>query len=103
MNQDTPGKLSKLLAQTKKLQDTGNLAAAENALRKALEASPDSIEVLQAAARFYSCEVKDPAKAAQYASACRERSAQIIAEMDEILGRRRPPAARHIGGIIGPY
>jgi uncharacterized protein HemY len=103
MNHHTRGKLLKFLTQTRKLQGIGNLAAAENALRKALEASPDSIEVLQTAARFYSREVKDSAKAAHYASACRDRAAQIIAEMDEILGRRKQPTARHIGGIIGPY
>ena len=92
-----------LLARSEQLQAAGDLSAAERSLEEALREDPENVESLYAAARFYSRAVPKPETARNYAAACRKRVLAIRAEMDEILGSREALAARHLGGIIGPY
>jgi hypothetical protein len=101
MDRPARGKLLDLLARVEELKST-DLAGAEACLQDALKLDPEDLAALQTAAHFYSRVAPNPEKARKYASACREKAAKTVAEMDELLGRKKP-AARHIGGIIGPY
>lgn len=96
-------KAIELLARSDELQAAGDLSAAESSLEEALREDPENVESLYAAARFYSRAVPKPETARDYAAACRKRAVAIGAEMDAILGSRKAPSARHLGGIIGPY
>src|SRR5258706_12284199 len=96
-----------LLNQMLQASERGDLAQAEKLLKQALDADPENMEALRHAAGFYQIVKKDPARARQYAALCRVQASAVTAQMDEILGQSgkstQPPAARHIGGIIGPY
>lgn len=100
----------KLVDQALRLQlteDGGGLPEVEKCLNEALELHPEGIEILQEAAHFYDAVQADPQKARKFAAACRNKAEQVVAEMRTILGegskKTTPSAARHIGGIIGPY
>jgi len=69
--------------------DGGDLSEVGEYLNKALDLSPDSIEVLQEAAHFYDAVVPDSRKARKYAVLCRERATKVVAEMEGIIGNRR--------------
>lgn len=104
----------KLVAEAVTLQlaeNDSDPSEVEKCLTMALDLDPGSLEALQEAARFYDSVSPDREKARKYAATCRDRAAEIIFEMEQILGRNRSghetdsklPASRHIGGIIGPY
>lgn len=100
--------ISELLAKAGAASASGDLAAAKDCLEQALRQAPEDLAVLSQAAHFYSTALPDPAKGREYAERARKRAAAIAAEMDELLARQsgskpKNPAARHIGGIIGPY
>ena len=103
MNQQARIKAVELLARSDAFEAADELSAAESSLKEALRVDPESIESLYAAARFYSRALPKPETARGYAAACRKRAVAMSAEMDDILGTREVPSARHIGGIIGPY
>lgn len=90
-----------------KASERGDSAEAEKCLKQALDLDPENMDVLRHAAGFYHIVVHDAAKARQYAILCRAQAGKVTAQMDEILGQgsdnAKPPACRHIGGIIGPY
>ena len=102
-----------LVDQAMKLQLSGggDLSEVEKCLRRALDLDPDSLAALREAAHFYDTVLPDHDKAHEYAIMCRDRAAQIVAEMEQILRGKRSEedtqgktlASRHIGGIIGPY
>jgi len=97
-----------LLAKAAEAGTHGDVALAKDCLEQALFQAPEDVAVLSQAAHFYSTALRDPAKAREYADRALERAAAIIGEMDELLASRsaskpKPPATRHIGGIIGPY
>ena len=85
----------------------GDSSEAEKYLTQALELDPDNMDALRHAAGFYHFVLHDEAKAGRYAMLCRAQAAKVTAQMDKILGQgtdqSKPPASRHIGGIIGPY
>lgn len=104
----------KMVDQALRLQlaeDGGDLSEVEKCLRMALDLDPGSLEALHEAARFYDSVSPNREKACEYAVACRDRAAQIVSEMEQIIGNKRAlhksrskaPASRNIGGIIGPY
>jgi len=66
-------------------ENGGNLSEPEECLVKAITLDPNSIEALYEAAHFYEAVVPDAIKARKYATACREKATQILAEMDGIL------------------
>jgi Tfp pilus assembly protein PilF len=85
----------------------GDTAEAEKYLNQALQLDPENMDALRHAASFHHLVLHDAARARRYAALCRAQAAKVIVQMDEILGREtdrpKPPASRHIGGIIGPY
>ena len=87
--------------------EKGDAAEAEKYLKQALELDPENMDALRHAAGFYHFVLRDPAKARHYATLCRAQAGQVTAQMDRILGqgteKPKPPASRHIGGIIGPH
>ncbi len=87
--------------------ERGDSAEAEKYLNQALELDPDNMDALRHAAGFYHFVLHDPEKARRYATLCHAQAAKVTTQMDDILGqgtdKPNPPAARHIGGIIGPY
>lgn len=87
--------------------ERGDSAEAEKYLNQALELDPENMDALRHAAGFYHFVLRDSAKARRYAHLCRAQAAKVTVQMDEILGQEdktaKPPASRHIGGIIGPY
>ena len=100
--------ISELLAKAAASSSSGDIALAKDYLEQALRQAPEDMAVLTQAAHFYSTALRDPAKAREYADRARQRAAAIVAEMDELLasqshGKPNTLAARHIGGIIGPY
>ena len=100
------------LVEAAKLQRSKDrdLSKIEECLKRALDLDADSLEALEQAALFYDSVSPDREKAQKYATACRNRAAQIVSEMEQIVREKQPqegggkqPASRHIGGIIGPY
>lgn len=93
------------------LSKDSNSSEIEKCLKMALDLDPKSLEALRQAALFYDTVSPDQEKARKYAIACRDRAAQIVSEMEQIVREKRSqggtrgkqPASRHIGGIIGPY
>jgi len=87
--------------------ERGDSSEAEKYLTQALELDPENMDALRHAAGFYHFVLHDEAKARRYATLCRAQAAKVAAQMDDILGqgteKPKPPASRHIGGIIGPY
>ena len=87
--------------------ERGDLVEAETNLQHALDLDPQNMDSLRHAAGFYHIVLRDAAKARHYAAMCRAQSTAVTAQMDGILGqgneKTKAPAARHIGGIIGPY
>lgn len=87
--------------------ERGDSGEAETYLKQALELDPENMDALRHAAGFYHFVLHDSAQARRCASLCRAQAAKVTAQMDAILGQEgdRPKtlAARHIGGIIGPY
>jgi len=87
--------------------ERGDSAEAEKYLQEALALDPENMNALRHAAGFYHFVLRDTTKANHYAALCRAQVARVAAQMDEILGqgneKPKAPAARHIGGIIGPY
>lgn len=79
----------KLVDQAMRLQltDHGDLVEVEKCLKKALKLAPDNIEVLQEAAHFYDAVVPNAKMARKYAASCREKVAELAAEMDVILAQ----------------
>ena len=100
----------KLVAEAiRSTQDGREPADVERYLNGALELDPEGIAALEEAAHFYVAVMPNPEQARKYATACRNRAAQIISEMDEILAKSGSTSqsatlkSRLIGGIIGPY
>ncbi|HEV8423139.1 MAG TPA: hypothetical protein VGQ40_07325 [Chthoniobacterales bacterium] len=87
--------------------ERGDSSEAEKYLREALELDPENMNALRHAAGFYHFVLRDRTRARHYATLCRVQAARVAAQMDEILEqgneKSKDPAARHIGGIIGPY
>ena len=87
--------------------ERGDSSEAEKYLQEALELDPENMNAVRHAAGFYHFVLRDATKARHYATLCRAQAARVTAQMDEILGSGNEPpaapAARHIGGIIGPY
>ncbi len=69
------------------LTDDGDLIEIEKCFTKALELDPDSIEVLQEAAHFYDAVVPNAKMARKCAASCREKAAELTAEMGVILAQ----------------
>jgi Tfp pilus assembly protein PilF len=104
----TEVEIEALLTKARRSASSGDIAAADASIQRALEIDSNNLMVHCQAARLYATVAHDPTRAREHALLAREEAARIAREMDSILGTgsatgQKVPASRHIGGIIGPY